>query len=109
MNDRADQMPSGSVTVVNPASWATRPHQLAPLLAAAADRPEGSRVVPDTTGLPPTAAFIVADPAYWSSRASELVEALDISATDNEVQPGGSAAGTGVGCPSRSRATRAHR
>jgi len=97
MDDRADQMPAASVTVVNPASWATRAHQLAPLLAAAAGRPEGSRVVPDATGAPPTTTFLVADPAYWSTRASELAEALDIGATDNEAQPGGSAAGAGVG------------
>jgi len=97
MDDRADQMPSGSVTVVNLASWAARPHQLAPLLAAATGRPEGSRVVPDTTGAPPTTTFLVADPAYWSSRASELAEALDIGATDNDAQAGGSAGGTGVG------------
>ncbi len=97
MDHNSDHMPKGSVTVVNPASWANRPHQLAPLLAAAAGQPESSRVVPDTTGAPPSTTLLVADPTYWASRASELAEALDIGATDNEAQPGGAGGGPAVG------------
>jgi kynureninase len=71
MDDCADQMPSGSVTVVNPASWATHPHQLAPLLATTAGCREGSRVVPDTRSMR-VAYKLLTPSASLHSQASEV-------------------------------------
>lgn len=104
MEERGDLMPDESVTVVNPESWSTRPHQLAPLLAAAG-RSKGSRVVPDTSGAPAYATILIGDPSYWSGRPPELAEALAIAATDMTGPSVGvgsrGAAGAAPGSPDR--------
>jgi excisionase family DNA binding protein len=90
-------MPPGSVIVVNPALWASRPQALAPLLAAAGGRPEGTRTVPDASGALPTSTVPVADPAYWSTSPAELADALRVATSEEATSSGRSPVGSGVG------------
>lgn len=69
-------MPAGSVTVLNPASWAGRVGQLVALLAAAERWPERHRVIPDAGGVAASSRLLLADPSYWSVHVEELREAL---------------------------------
>jgi excisionase family DNA binding protein len=68
----AEQAPE--VTVVNGASWATRPEQLAQLLGRSA----GGAVIPDPTGQPadPGMLLAVTDPSFWSGEPGALADAL---------------------------------
>jgi excisionase family DNA binding protein len=62
------------VTVINAASWATRPEQLAQLLARSA----AGSVIPDPVGqsADPAALAAVGDPAFWSGEPRALADAL---------------------------------
>jgi excisionase family DNA binding protein len=78
MAETDEGMPEGAVTVVNARAWGSRARELAGLLIAAGNRPEGSRFVRDPDGSLSGQAEIaqVADPAYWSSNVPALAEAL---------------------------------
>ena len=97
MEDKGDGMPPGSVFVVNPTSWVSRPLKLAPLLAAAGGWPEGTRTVPDASGAPPTTLLSVADPSFWSSNLSELADALRFAVPEGHGTAGGTSRGAGIG------------
>lgn len=62
------------ITVINAASWAVRPEQLAQLLARSA----AGSVIPDPAGQPadPAALAAVGDPAFWSGEPRALADAL---------------------------------
>jgi len=62
------------VIVVNGASWAARPEQLAQLLGRSA----GGAVIPDPTGQPadPRMLLAITDPVFWSGEPRALADAL---------------------------------
>jgi excisionase family DNA binding protein len=103
IGDERDGMPSGSVTVVNPASWASRPHELASLLAAAGGWPEGTKAIPDTRGGPSTSTFSVAEPLFWSSNVAELADVLKVAVSEGNARVDGPPLGSGVGAAPTSR------
>ena len=69
----AEVAPS-EVTVVNGASWAAQPEQLAQLLSHSA----AGAVIPDPVGQPPDPAMLMAvtDPGFWSGESRALADAL---------------------------------
>jgi excisionase family DNA binding protein len=95
--DDGGGMPPGAVIVINPASWASRPHELGPLLAAAGARPEGARAVPDATGAPPTTTLSVTDTTFWSSHLNELAEALRVTVPERQSSADASLPRPGIG------------
>jgi excisionase family DNA binding protein len=98
-----DAMPAGSVTVVNASSWTSRSRELATLVLAAGNRPEGARVVPDPSGRAPDSKEIalVSDPSYWHDHLAELADALTPSASG----PGGGGKAAGAAPASAERLT----
>lgn len=94
IEDQGDGMPADSVIVVNPASWASRPHELAPFLAAAGGMPEGTRTVPDTSGAPPTTMLSLADSLFWSLNLDELADALRVAVAEGPATAGGTSRGS---------------
>jgi excisionase family DNA binding protein len=93
-------MPAGSVTVLNPASWAGRVGQLVALLAAAERWPERHRVIPDAGGMAARSILLLADPSYWSVHVEELREALTDRA--NGQVPVTRSVGDGIGAAAES-------
>jgi excisionase family DNA binding protein len=63
------------ITVINAASWAVRPEQLAQLLA----RSSAGSVIPDPAGQPadPATMAAVGDPTFWSGEPRALADALN--------------------------------
>jgi excisionase family DNA binding protein len=68
------EAPLPEVTIVNGASWAARPEQLAQLLG----RSNAGAVIPDPAGGPPDPDGLAAvtDPAFWADDPAALGDAL---------------------------------
>lgn len=95
------EVPSDSVIVVNPSTWARSPLELGELLGAVAGCRPCGRVIPDSSGRPAETTLTLTDPLYWSRHVAELGDVLR-GTSSGDVPPAGAALCGGAGAVSES-------
>ena len=94
-------LPSDSVVVIDPTSWANRSAELGRLLAIMAGSEGVTRVVPGRNGSQQEGLAKISTPSYWAGHSAVLGDAL-AGAVAEGASPAGAALSSGAGAVAES-------